>query len=71
MSDARTPGRPIEVVDPVRVCVRVPGVDYDVLDQAARAAGTSVPKLIRDASVERAKAITASKTSQTPAPRLP
>ncbi len=42
-------GRPREVEDAVRVCVRVSAPDYDRLDAKARAEGRSVPSLIRDA----------------------
>ena len=42
-------GRPIEVVDPVRVSVRLSSDDYDHLDAVARASGRSVPGVIRDA----------------------
>lgn len=40
-------GRPVEVVDPARVNVLLPGSVYDRLDRQARAEGTSVPALIR------------------------
>lgn len=40
-------GRPREVENPVRVCVRIASADYDRLDREARAQGTSVPAIIR------------------------
>lgn len=46
-SDRR--GRPREVIDPVRVCVRVSGEKYDRLDQIARYEALSTPALIRQA----------------------
>jgi hypothetical protein len=40
-------GRPREVENPVRVCVRIPAQDYDAIDKQARVAGVSVPAMIR------------------------
>lgn len=42
-------GRPREVVDPVRVSVRVSAPEYDRLDRLARRNGISVPAVIRGA----------------------
>ncbi len=50
MEEVRKPrGRPREVVDGVRVSVRVPARDYDRLDRIARAQNGSIPALIRQA----------------------
>ena len=50
MTTGKPKGRPREVErDAVRVSVRVPSGDYDHLDALARAAGRSIPALIRDA----------------------
>jgi hypothetical protein len=45
----RTPGRPpLDDDDPSeQVCVRVPGHQYDALDERARRARVSVPEIIR------------------------
>jgi hypothetical protein len=48
-------GRPREVVDPVRVSIRVPGDEYDQLDQYSRQSGLSVPKLIRQGAISALK----------------
>lgn len=45
----RRRGRPREVVDPVRVSIRVPAAAYDRLDSIARGRGESVPEVIRQA----------------------
>jgi hypothetical protein len=42
-------GRPREVIDPVRVTVRVSGAAYDRLDSLAKAHGKTVPEVIRRA----------------------
>jgi hypothetical protein len=47
--DQRRRGRPREVADGVRVCVRIPPHEYDRLDRLARARGQSVPRIIRKA----------------------
>jgi len=46
-TSAVTRGRPREVVDPVRVSVRISAPDYDRLDSLARREGTSVPAMVR------------------------
>jgi hypothetical protein len=47
MEDKPKRGRPREVENPVRVCIRIPAQDYDAIDQQARVAGVSVPAIIR------------------------
>lgn len=54
-------GRPREVADPVRVCVRVSAAEYDELNALAKRLGKSVPRIIRAAA--KAAAISASKYS--------
>jgi hypothetical protein len=59
----RRRGRPREVDDPVRVCVRVSAQDYDRLDRVARDRGTSVPAIIRQAAISALQNTTHGKAS--------
>lgn len=49
------PGRPREVVDPVRVSTRISAPDYDRIDRVAGQRGLSVPAFIRQAAISASK----------------